>query len=326
MNSSITFRSVTPIFDFEMEDGHEFRHSGQLNDASFDVTLKKYLPGPEGFAELMEYANESQMEACRSIHMSPNGWGATEYFLVVDDTHSPTERVDTRGNSPESVLVHQAVISSLQLNTTKGIKRFNTYQFRSSPSRGSGTSSPIITAAPFSMLGPSPSILPSSAFENCRATSDVLMATWDRSLKVDRVLEFAFSYLEVIGTFLEPKHGFLLMMVIFEGLLKAPDEDTSIASRRIAQLVAEDKKERRVITRRFNQGDSSYRAIRNSIAHGDLSVESDDVKDSFPALYKSVIRAINKLVLMRTGVLDPNKDYYEEIDRVCRNRYASLPI
>ena len=72
MNDTITFRSVTPLFDFAMEDGQEFHYVGDVNSATFQVTLKKYPQGPEGFAELMKYADEHRRKALISIHIAPN--------------------------------------------------------------------------------------------------------------------------------------------------------------------------------------------------------------------------------------------------------------
>jgi hypothetical protein len=105
------------------------------------------------------------------------------------------------------------------------------------------------------------------------------MTEWDDAITFDRVLQMAMSYHEVACTFREPKHGFLLLMIIFEALFKGPDEKTPIAIRRISQMLACDVNQRKLITKRFGTGKGSYTKIRDSIAHGDVSLVSETVKN-----------------------------------------------
>jgi len=328
MNDYITFRSVTPLFNLEMEDGQEFRHAGEVESANFEVTLKKYPHGPTSFAELMKYADENLRKSLISIHMPPNLHGhPADYFVVIDVTHSPAKGLEKHGNTTESVLVSQVILDSLRLNSSKGISRFNTYHWRSESHNdvvGGGTSTPFVTPARFSLLGQGPSVLPSSAFENCRAVADILMTPWDDSITFDRVLQMAMSYHEVTCTFQEPKHSFLLLMIIFEALFKGPQEDTPIAVSRLSQLLAQNRTERQLIDRRFRNGASSYTKIRDSIAHGDVSLESVAVKKYYPDLYNYVTKAITQLLLMRNGLFDPNQDYYEEVSRISKERFTNL--
>lgn len=325
MNDTITFRSVTPLFNFQMDDGQEFRYHGDVNGASFEVTLKKYPAGPESFAELVKYADVKRQKSLEQIHLSPNGLiKPADYFLVADVTH-PAKGLEVHANTKESVEVAQAVLDSLRLNTTKGIIRFKTYLWRSVPDTFHGSSSPSVTQSPFSNhLGLGPSVLQPSAYERCRETAAVLMQPWDDTITLERVLQMAMSYHDVTFTFLEPKHSFLLLMIIFEALFKGPEEDTPIAVSRLSQLLAQDRTERRLIDRRFRNGASSYTKIRDSIAHGDVSLESAAVKECYPGLYNYVTKAITQLLLMRNGVFDPNQDYYDEISRISKGRFANL--
>ena len=204
MNDTITFRSVTPLFKFEMEDGHEFRYVGVANGASFAVTLRKYPPGLEGFAELVKYADERIQGSLEQIHLSPDGLIApTDYFLVADVTH-PAEGLEVHAGTKESTDVREAVLDSLRLHATRGILRFKTYSWRSGPFIFHGSSSPSVTQSPFSNhLGQGPSVLLPSEYDRCRETAAVLMQPWDDAKTVDRVLQMAMSYHDV--TFYFPR-------------------------------------------------------------------------------------------------------------------------
>ena len=323
MNDSVTFRSVTPLFRFEMEDGQVFHYSGVINGATFEVTLKKIPPGLEGFTELMRYADEGVKTSLTSIHMAPEGlFPAAEYFVVVDLTYSPATGLEKHGGTPESALINRVILESLRVNASKGIDRFNTYHWREPQNIGHGISSPLLRPSLFSLLGSGSSVLPASKFEKCRAVADNLMVGWDDTIGFDRVLQMAMSYHEVACTFLEPKHGFLLLMIIFEAMFKGRAETTQIAIRRLSRLLASDVNERKLIASRFGTGKSSYTKIRDSIAHGDVSLESEAVKQSYPKLYNYVTAAITQLLLMRNGVFDPKHDFYEEMSRVSEDRYT----
>ena len=176
----------------------------------------------------------------------------------------------------------------------------------------------------FSPLGLGPSVLPSLAFDNCRATADVLMTPWDDTITFDRVLQMAMSYHEVACTFREPKHSFLLLWVIFETLFKALDDEIPRAVKCLSQLLARDRNHQRLITRRFNNGVASYTKIRNSIAHGDVSLESVAVARCYPDLYAYITNAITQLLLMRNSAFDLKQDYYEEISKVSKERFINL--
>lgn len=322
MSDTVTFRSVTPIFRFEMEDGQEFHHAGELNNATFQITVKKFLPGPDGFSELTEYADENQKKALTSIHMSPEPlFPPADYFVVVDVTHSPQAGLETHGNTRESVVVNQAILDSLRFNSSLGIDRFNTYHWKEPHNLGAGTSLSLFRPTLFSPLGKGPSILLASVFEECRTVADNLLKGWDDTVGFDRVLQMAMSYHEVTSTFREPKHGFLLLMIIFEALFKDQSEKTPIAVKRLSKLLASSKTESKLITKLFSQGESSYTKIRDAIAHGDVSLDSADVKKAYPDLYKYVTSSITQLLLVENGVFNPKKDYYREMDRISKERF-----
>lgn len=189
---------------------------------------------------------------------------------------------------------------------------------------GRSTSSSVLTPSLFSPLGPGPSMFPTSAFDSCRAVADILMTPWEDSITFDRVLQMAMSYHEVTCTFHEPKHGFLLLMIIFEALFQGRDEDTPKAVPRLAELLARDKIERKLIIRKFRQGKLSYTKIRDAIAHGDVSLDSTAVRKCYSGLYNYVTKAITQLLLMRNGIFDPEKEYYGEMSRVSKERFTNL--
>lgn len=325
MNETITFRSVTPLFNFVMEEGVEFRYEGRLNNVEFAVTLKRYPPVPESAEELMKYADERERQHLNGMHMAPpghSGFPPTEYFLVADFTH-PAKGLEVHGNTYESVFVNQAVLDSLRINASKGIVRFTSYHWRSVPSIGFSTSLPMVTPARFSLhLGHEPSVFASSAFNNCRAIAGVLATPWDDTIQFDKVLREAMSIHGVTFALLEPKHSFLLLWIIFEALFRDHDEDTAVAVKRLSHLLARDKNERRLIARRFEKGNLSFTKIRNSIVHGDVSRDSATVKKYYPGLYSYITRAITELLLMKgSGEFNLKQEYLTEISRVSQERY-----
>jgi hypothetical protein len=138
-----------------MGDGQVFHYSGEFNSAKFEISLKKFLPRPEGFAELTKYADERQKKALISIHMAPEHlFPPADYFVIVDVTHTPGTGLKTYGNTRESVVVNQAILDSLRFNTSQGIDRFNTYHWKDPYNICSSSSSlPSLRPALFSPLG-----------------------------------------------------------------------------------------------------------------------------------------------------------------------------
>lgn len=313
-----------------MEDGLQFHHEGEVNEATFEITLKKYLSDPGGFSDLMKYADENQVKNLTSIHMPPETlFGHADYFVVVDVTYSSADGMETFGHTKEMNIVNQAVLDSLRLSASKGIDRFLTYHWRGGPHpEGTwvgGTSSTRSSVTPylFSLLGRGSSVFSASEFDTCRAIIDILLSPWDDNNTFDRVLEMAMSYHEVTSTFKEPKHSFLLLMVVFEALFEGRDEETPIAVSRLSQLLARDRTTRQLIHGRFTKTSPvGYTKIRDSIAHGDVNLESDAVKESYSGLYHYITSAIIELLLMKgAGVIDPDQDFYKQIDRVSKEQY-----
>jgi hypothetical protein len=327
MNNTVTFRSVTPLFNFEMEEGQEFHHTGQLNTSTFNVTVKKYPSSPDGFLELTKYAVDDQRKSLTSIHIAPNHlFVPADYFVVVDVTQPISEGLETRGNTTESVMANHAILDSLRLNASKGIDRFNTYHWREPQALygGTHTSSQLKVPYLFSLLRPGPSVLPPSTYENCRAVAHILMEPWDDTNAFDRIMHMAMAYHEMASASQEPNLSFLLLMIIFEAMFKGRGEYTTHAVPRLANLLARNKNHRNFIIRQFDHGDLSYIKIRDDIAHGDVELNSEAVKGSYPGLYEFVTSAMTQLLLMRHGIFDTQKDYYEELSRVSQERFMNL--
>ncbi len=159
---TITFRTVTPIFEFEFEDKSDiFDYSGSLNDASYNITLKFYPQGTETFEELVKFVAVDYRNELTAIYMHPLHSFATCYFLVINLMVPETERTVLASNSLESLQLTSAMLSALNLHSTKEIRLYNTYEFRSPPHQYTkyGKSTPNIGQTWNSLFGMSTGML-----------------------------------------------------------------------------------------------------------------------------------------------------------------------
>lgn len=319
-----TFRSITPIFNFTL--GAEFHHSGTFKDANFDVCLKKYDHGEKAYDELMRYADDAARKQLISIHML-NETMSTEYFLVIDVIHPSNDDLKISRKSDESERVRNAILDSLRLHSPNGLLYDYTYYFsHPSPYGGTAYVCPLVNQNELLHLGYGVSVLPESEFESCRSTFNILLNKEGNAINTfDKLLRLAIEYHKAVFNFQAIEHGFLILIVIFEVLFKKDEsENRSQASVRISKLLSTVQKDQKKIHKEFSVNTNNFYGLRNSIAHGDPSLDKEMVKSKYMDLYRYLTKAIVKLIAISDGQIDHTKGCYDEISRIIDHYYNTL--
>lgn len=65
---------------------------------------------------------------------------------------------------------------------------------------------------------------------------------------------------------------------------------------------------------------------RPGSSHGDPNLKEEIVESKYPLLYKYITKAIIELILIPSGDINYNKDYYIEIDNYIENHFSKLPL
>src|ERR1700730_13229403 len=83
---NILFRSVTPIFKYDLGGSTCFLHSGKYRQTSFKIEIKPYNNSPNDFAQITQCASKEvvQMLRERSIHYSKHFFSEAKHFLIID--------------------------------------------------------------------------------------------------------------------------------------------------------------------------------------------------------------------------------------------------
>jgi len=323
--SDITFRYITPIFNFEVV---EFSHSGTCNDATYTIELKKVKQGAEGFAELAKYAKDDT--PLQQIHLSETMQQPTDIYLIIDVIHPFDEDLLVAGNTNEILEIHQSILSALQLHSTNGLYYEKTYQFTPDHRLLSGSigySSPLTRQRRWSHLGGHRSELPGDQFQPCRDTFEVLLSGLDDSITKDKVLLLAIAYFQASFTFSDVGHSFLILMVAFEAMFKLEKENIGKGASRISKLLSDRKGDRSGIHTQFDSGSAdTFGKIRNSISHGSPDSDQAIIKTKFVSLFQFIRRAIIELLMIPGGSIDDSQDYYNEINAYVDNRFNGLPV
>lgn len=326
MSNTVTFRTITPIFSFVTSDASPFVHSGTYKDADYSITLKQYPQGKESFAELMTFADDATQNALKSIHISDH-FHATDYFLVVDVTQPLTENRKVAVNTWETLHIETQILTALRLHSSRGVKFEKSYGFRTPPFQYSGlsTSYPNARQNRVGHLGIEASVLHADSYQACRNTFEALVnRQWNDTETSDKLVSLALEYHRTAFTLQNVEHAFLILMVIFEALFKKDSErSASQAAGRIAKLLSEVKADRKPIQRDFNDAPTdAFSKIRNKIAHGNPTLDTQIVKSKYPDLYSYVTKAIVCLIDLPAGTIGSN--YYDDVTAYIESRFLSL--
>jgi hypothetical protein len=327
----VVFRMLTPIFRYAIDGATRFTHSGNYRSGRFQIELRPYAPNPTDWAEVTKYADDGIRDMLRqkAIHVSDHFFGIAAHFLLNDVIHPAESITESAGNTPECLVIQDALVDSLRLHSSAGLSFHETCGFRCPPPLhpGLGINTPNTRQTRFCHLG-TPSVLRSADFDACRSTIDVLMRkTWNETATFDRMLRLALEYHRLSFTLERVDHAFLILMVVFEAMFKKEAEDNaSKAAQRIGRLLGATKRECQGVQKEFNDDPvDSFCKIRNRIAHGDPTLNLATVANKHPLLYRHLTAAIVTLLNLPTGALDDTKDYYDEISRLTESRFFSLP-
>jgi hypothetical protein len=220
---NVTFRMMTPVFNYQVEGGGHLKHSGQYGNARFEILLRPYQHNATDFDEVTRYCDEStlQMQELREFPHSRHFMQTANYVLLVDAIQPAAPN---QNGSRECVQIMAAAQNALRLHSSGGLPSHHTYSWRSPRALHAGLqiTSPNAYQSRFSHLG--------------------LLS----------VLSLAIEYHRVCFTLEHVEHAFLILMVAFEALFKKDEtEKASKAAGRIGRLLGKSKKGKRTVPGRI---------------------------------------------------------------------------
>ena len=146
-----------------------------------------------------------------------------------------------------------------------------------------------------------------------------------RKIESCKIVTLAMEYYYLSSTMTETRTIFLYLMIAFEALFKAKDENSaSAASARLARLLAESKSQYNDI-RRFmwnTKDEPGCCQLRNEIVHGNSSSLNSKIYWKLRNLIRTAILRIIHLQL--TGKIN-EKTYYESVGNFVNHRFDTLP-
>jgi hypothetical protein len=109
-------------------------------------------------------------------------------------------------------------------------------------------------------------------------------------------------------------------------MFKRVDEKTPKAANRLSRLLAQNREEQKLISRRFSQSPKCYRWIRDEIAHSSVEVDDSTVAAAYKQLHAYITRAIIRMLNVSGNEINPNYDYYDEIERLIDDRWRTQVV
>lgn len=317
----MTFRSVTPVFNFGgLEPGSEYRTHGRFHGADYEVLFQRMPQGPGGFRRLTKGASPGAKERLTSLHVH-DAFGIANHVVVIDVAYdlsrmSRAEGRDfrNRGNTRESATLERAVRDALRLHSTAGLLVDRSYEW-SWPRQytGSSSSSRLIPQFLFSHLGTGESTLPTSAHRTVDRTIRAMARRGyaPSSGALNHVLDLALEYHRVAFNLEHTTHAFLILMMAFEALFKARERSSApAAASRLAKLIASTAQQEAQIVADFTGGlPGGLIKIRNGVAHDDPKITRDMARERYPVLYRHVTRALTEIVVMPKRIVGDPQDY-----------------
>ena len=325
-NKTITFYSIIPIFNYSIL-SEEFTHSGTYRDASFLISFKRIASGKEGFSELAKNADKSIHENLASIHISPRFIfaPATNDFLFIEVTYPYNQKYEVSGNTSDTQIITHYILTALRLHSSKGILSHYIYTFRNPPNPHLGWNvqiqSPLMPQYSIGHLK-GVSVLKKSDYANCRNTFERLLKNHSGNKSIDKILKLALDYHLTTFNLQTIEHSFLILIVIFEILFKKElCGNAEKAADRISKLISSNPSEQSRIKETFFKigKRDSFCNIRNDIAHGNSSLNTNEVEIKFPILYDYITQAIIELIAISDSEIDKSKDYYDELEIYLNN-------
>ncbi len=334
-------RKIIPIFNFKFEkEDIKFSHSSNFDGAKYTISLKHY--GQVSLGDILNIRDidsnlgnferklDTEAKALfNSRQKSIYSFPVAEYFLVIDVKQQDMFKTLRSTISPQMHYISQSILRSLHLHSSSGLSYEKTYSFRL----------PLQDLRDFhsefnlfyikyllSEIG-NPSILKQRKFKSCiQAFLSLLDMKKHPKASYMKLLYLALRYHQTTFSLAELPHKFLILMVAFESLFKGEKENASRAAKRISKLISKVKIDQKRIHKAFcGNPPDTFCKIRNAIAHGDPKLKEEIVESKYPLLYKYITKAIIELILIPSGDINYNKDYYIEIDNYIENHFSKLP-
>lgn len=324
---------ITPIFSFEFNDEQciqrVFEHNYRSGDIQYYISFKKTLSLDIIPPPLSQRLDRRTKDLLDEIGKSALGQTlrCAEYYLVITAKSQNIINFD--------VNIINALLDSFRLHTTNGILydstlrvNFNddvveTQLYSRLPKQDSGRTLAV------------ESYLLTNEFDNCKKSFEILIRKkYKRNKTFNNILKIALNYHRIIFQLWCSPTQFLLLMIIFEALFKkGGDSKISDPAEILAKLIEKDKtKQRKIITNFYNKkrkkkkngkntkDTSSFRGIRNIIAHGDPALSDKRVMARYRLLYEYIRKAIIEVLHISDEEIGAKDDYYDKIKVIATKR------
>jgi len=323
-NVAITYKTITPLFKFRVED--EIYFTGVINSVNYSVSIKKH----EAIQPLLDGVTEFSRNKLISIHMD-EVYGFTDYYLICsfnyDDDHIDPEGLRATSTN-ETWIIKDSVLTALRLLSTSGILYFNNYTIRIPPlNYATIPCNHIIDSLQSRFYNFHSAFKQESIFESSNSDMLVYLSNYfsqDRGdNRCQRLLSLCLKNYYFSFTTEDPKISFLMLMIICDCLFKEESETASNASGRISKVLAKSRKDIGVYNKLFYSNADSFYKIRNLIAHGEPSLRIDLVNEKLVAIHPFIQQLIINFI-KEISVSISDVDYFPSLDEFLRNKLDKL--
>lgn len=263
------------------------------------------------------------------------GFATTDYFITCDLFYESTSETMSYQNTKETNTISSALITALNIVSTKGINSSKTYilRFPYSPlhytNKNNKSSIQIygncVTHEPLShpyflnLLALQKSIFRIEDYNLFNGIIDFYLMDIPETQFI-RIFRIAQDYFRFAFTVEKKEYAYLFLMIFCDTLFKNKGENSSNASSKIAKLLATDGTNRKKINKEFFDNDDSFYKIRNYIAHG-VPLKNDILlKEKLLELFKYTRLLLINTITVIYPLID-QENYFADLNRLINEQY-----
>lgn len=156
--------------------------------------------------------------------------------------------------------------------------------------------------------------------------NDLQTIEQDNRFNFHKLSELVSDLFETIFAVRNYRPKFLLLTVIYETIFKHESDRIKEISEKISKFVAEDAFEENKLRNYFHNNDPSILTVgrlRNGIAHGDLDIERDVVKEYYKELHE-IIRRVLIRYFIEYSKITHSKHYFSQLQSFINKRWKEI--
>jgi hypothetical protein len=313
-------RFVVPVYNLSLD--KEYECNGFTDDMEYNISLKTYSPSKrrseyineEDLKEAFKYGSKNSVKNYYEAFQDDNAFihNYTKTLLIIDITSNI--------KSVKYYNLFEAIINALNLTIENGISYYKYFTFSQGYNYNKlhGLNSLHSYPAIFSPMNRKIFL---DKFFSLNSLDIIIQEIYNLDLnknQYSRIITLSLDYLKLSRRTEKIEQAFLILMIVIESMFK---ESESVALHKyikyLAILLSKNDTEYNKILYKFKQSNNKqnkneyFIGIRNAIAHGKESLESEEMKKNVIDLYSYTRRCI--LSIIEINSKKPLENYYNDL-------------